>query len=474
MSRTPHDDKLHAALITFVAEAIPYLRNATDTKKIPTVARFELRDEQIVRVERPNWWQVNSYMSPVLELSSFKHAVIACSEHPLLRTRNGKRAEALNVAGPLFFNLIPEKFLTECIAREDGLIFRRRTFEGVFCDLFNFLTPSAKNRARLIAPFDNVQLDKKEISLPPNARVRQLSPLQIVDMANHCPMLRHYYGHGLHRWFNTVFEIEFSFEWQWTDMDEDGHSPLEHIGTNHEPALVHRLMEEIILLRSLLGKPLSSPTYVIDYRGWDSVKSTGGSIHNLPWVRPTSPWPLVIQKSESAKFSKLRNKFMNIKDMTIKRRIFAAIRRYSSSMEKFYSGDRLLDAVAGLEGLLVDSKTEVRHKFAEHTALLLEKQLTKRISLNYDMRSSYDFRSRIGHGGVVADNLFAIMGSSNISNKDLEEFNAVNRLSERCSKCLHKAIAICIENEKVNFDWDKAVMSSKRLLCKKRNTSHIS
>jgi len=468
MSNTLHDDKLYAALLTFVSEAIPILRKGTDVKRIPTVTRFKLSDVQgqknIIKVDGPNWWQVSSYMKPVLELPSFNFAVMACSEHPLIRSRNGKRAYALNTGSPLFFNFIPERFLTECIAREDDLTFRRSTFECVYCDLFTFLMPSAENKARLIAPLDNVQLEANEIILSPNSRIKRLTAPEIINTVNHCPILRHFYGHGSHPWFNTVFELDFNFEWQWSDMDELGHSTSETIVKSSEPALVNRLMEELLLLRSLLGKPLCSPTYVTDYRGWNSCISTGGTIHNLPWVRPNfSSWPLKIKKTEIRKYINLRNKFLSIKDMTTKRRIFAAIRRHSSSMEKFYSGDRLLDAVAGLEGLLVDSKTEVRHKFAEHTALLLERQLEKRIDLNSDMLYAYDLRSKISHGGVVADDLFAIMGNENISKKQLDEFNAVNRLSGKSSDCLHKAITICIESEKVDFEWCKTVMSSKRL-----------
>jgi len=269
MSNTPHDDKLHAALLTFVSEAIPFLRKSTDVKSIPKVTRFKLSDVQgqknIIKADGPNWWQVSSYMKPVLEQSSFKLAVIACSEHPLIRSRNGKRADALNMGSPLFFNFIPEQFLTECIAREDGLTFRRRTFECVYCDLFNFLMPTAKNKAHLIAPLDNVQLEANEIILSSNARIKSLTAPEIISTVNHCPILRHFYGHGSHLWFNAVFELDFNFEWQWSDMDEHGHSISGAIVQSSEPALVNILMEELLLLRSLLGKPLCSPTYVTDY-----------------------------------------------------------------------------------------------------------------------------------------------------------------------------------------------------------------
>jgi len=472
MTRTPQDNKLHTALIEFVVEAMSYLRKATDVTQLPTIARFELREarghKQIAKVERPNWWQVGSYMNPVLGLSTFKDAVEACFEHPLVKSREGRYAWSPIGGTPFSLDRVPWEFLTECIVREDGLKFRRRTFEIVFCDLFSFLASGGKNLARLIAPLDMLRLDGRQIPLGPNARVRPLSSSQIVDLANHCSILRLFYGHEHYLWFSTVLELDFTFEWLWFDEEEghDGWSRIRQIQDSQQPvrSLTKRLMEEMILLRCLLKKQVSSPTYVIDYRGWNSVMSSGGQVQYLPWVRPSLPHVLDIQKSEFKRFTKFREKFLSIQDEKIKRRIFAAMRRLSSTLERHYAGDILLDAVAGLEGLLVNEDRELRHQFAEHAALLLETQPAKRVKLFQDMRSAYDLRSRVGHGGVVADDLFAIMGGDKpIKGKELQEFNAVNRLSRRCSELLHKAIMICIDREKVDFDWVSAVMSGGRV-----------
>ncbi len=313
-------------------------------------------------------------MNPVLELATFNKAVAACFEHSLVKSRHGRYAYSPMGGDPFSLDRVPWEFLAECIAREDGLRFNRRTFESVFCDLLNFLAPMGKNPARLIAPLDMVRLGSRQILLVPDARVRRLSPAQTVELANHCPILGRFYGRGLQFWFSTVLELDFTFEWLWLDKgfgkDEEGHdvgTRVRQIQDSHRPVHVlrNRLVEEILLLRSLLRKRVCSPTYVIDYRGWRSGLSTGGEIIHLPWVRPSSPGGLDIQKAESKKFTKFRKKFLSIQNQKTKRRIFAAMRRLSSSLDRYYSGDRLLDAVAGLEGLLVNSRTELRHQFAE-------------------------------------------------------------------------------------------------------------
>ncbi len=185
-----------------------HLRKTTDIAKIPVITRFELGEkrgkEHLVRSKRPNWWQVSSYMTPVARLSTFRKAAAACFEHPLIRSRDGKVAYALNTEVSFSASHVPSQFLTECIARRNGLGFSQRIFENVFSDLGNFLTPAAKNSARLIAPLDMLQLDQKQIPLGPEARVRRLSLLQIADLANHCPVLAHFYGIGVRPWFTTV------------------------------------------------------------------------------------------------------------------------------------------------------------------------------------------------------------------------------------------------------------------------------
>ncbi len=469
MTKSPEDKKLHSVLHRFVMDAISHLRKTTDITKIPVTAQFEVREEDggqkhIVKSEKPNWWQVNSYINPVLGLPSCKQVVEACFEHPLIESRHRKVAYALNYGVSFSRYSLVKEFLAECVARQNALRFSQRTFENVFCDFGNFLKSAAKNFARLVAPLDMVRLDQKQIQLGPHARVRRLSPSQVVDLANHCPQVSHFYDSRHWPWFNTVLELDCTFEWKWTDEAIDGQENWSGLKEVQEAErrvleLTNRLIQEIFFLRSLLRKRICCPTYFIDYRGWNSVISSGGPSPHLPWIRPPFPSLFSINKSEARKFAKVRERFLSIQDEKTKRRIFAAMRRLSSSLERYYSGDRLLDAVAGLEGLLVNSRMELRHQFAEHIALLLERQPQKRAKLFNEMCSAYDLRSKIAHGEGVADDLFAIIGGDEPPKKQWPEFNAVNKLSGRCGELLHKAIMICIDREMVDFDWINMVMT---------------
>ena len=460
------DNALYDVLLEFAADAIKHLRKHVDQSQIPTIRGYELSKEKgrtrILPTEEPNWWQVSKYMNPVLELRSYNRALVACQRSRILLSRNGQRANALNNGCPFHVSHVPGEFLTECIARENGLKFRRDTFSDVFQSLLNFVSPTRQNKACLIVPLDAVHIERKRIELGSDARIRRLSPTQVVDLVNHCPALSDFYGHGLSPWFSTILELDFSFEWHWSDMTnpDEGNTfkNLQNMQSN-DAVRYHRLSEEILLLRALLNKRICAPNNVIDYRGWNSDIFTGGSIHHLPWVRHLSGFPIKVERAEMRRYIKLRSSFLHIQDETAKRRIFAAIRRLSSALVGAYAADRLLDAVAGLEGLFVASNTEVSHKFAERVALFLAQGTDERTKLCKKMKNAYKLRSKVAHGGVIADDLYMLLGSRQPSKKQINEFNSVNKLSGLCMQYLYKAISLCIAKGTVDFDWENSVMS---------------
>ena len=227
--------------------------------------------------------------------------------------------------------------------------------------------------------------------------------------------------------------------------------------------LRHKLSEEIVLLRALLNKKISAPTYVMDYRGWNSAISTGGAIRHLPWQRSAKGFPIKVDKKEAYRYTKFRTQFLKLKDETAKRRIFSAMRRLSSALDGSYAADRLFDAVAGLEGLLVAAQTEVGYKFAERTAQLIGDKADERINIFEKMKKAYSLRSKVAHGGVVADDLYLLLGSGKSSKKQIDEFNVVNKLSGLCIQYMHMAITKWINKGIVNFDWKRSIMSGRHV-----------
>jgi len=134
----------------------------------------------------------------------------------------------------------------------------------------------------------------------------------------------------------------------------------------------------------------------------------------------------------------------------------------SSAIERTYNSDRLFDAVAGLEGLLLgNAKTELRHQFAERVALLLGSELNERTEINQKMKKAYDLRSKVAHGSMLSDNLPSLLEKQNPSKKEIEEFNSINELSGFCQKSLQDTLIFCIKKGNVDFNWNDSIMSGK-------------
>lgn len=463
-------DKLFDVLKEFVAEAMKCLRQHSNITLIPKVRRYTLHQEnnitKIIPSDQPNWWQVSGYINQIFQLDSYNAALQACRSSSVLLNRNGQRAYALNNGCPFHVALVPEQFLIECLVRENGFRFNKNTVSEVFRSLIDFVNSSTQNKACLIAPIDAVVIEKKCINLDSNMRIKRLSPAEVVDLVNHCPTLGHFFGYGFSSWFSTVIEIDFTFKWYWEDEKKSSQEiNLKNFQKMQidEIMLSQKLSEEIIIIRSLLNKKICTPTYVIDYRGWNSVISTGGAIHHLPWQRNVNGFPIKIDKKDSYCYLKYRNQFINTKDENTKRRIFSAMRRLSAAVDGAYAADKLFDAVAGIEGLLVAEQTEVSHKLAERTAIFIGNNADERINLFDNMKKAYDLRSKVAHGAIVADDLCLLLGNGKLSKKQIDEFNSVNQLSGLCMKYLHMAIKKCIAWGTANFDWKISLMSGRKI-----------
>jgi hypothetical protein len=118
--------------------------------------------------------------------------------------------------------------------------------------------------------------------------------------------------------------------------------------------------------------------------------------------------------------------------------------------------------VAGLEGLLVDDKTEIKHKFSERISILLETNPIKRANLLEEMNYVYKLRSDIAHGSKVADVFETVVFLNKKPKKeDIENYNNIQKLEPKMMDLLHRVILICIDKKTTKFNWDSSLMGTK-------------
>ena len=221
--------------------------------------------------------------------------------------------------------------------------------------------------------------------------------------------MQFFYGTPEHLWFRCVLEFDMVFNCLWAN----DFSPTRAIEWSQEFSLRKaKVIQEIVILRSILNLPISAPTYSVNYSGWNYALFSTDVIDYLPWRRLPSFAPEAIKSKELYKYKRYRRTFLDIKNKEMQQQIFMAMRKLAFSFDKPYGGDEIMDTASGLEGLLVNSKNEVGNKFAERVAILLENDPKKRAILRDDMEEAYNLRSAVAHGAVIIDGLDSVISDT--------------------------------------------------------------
>ena len=80
------------------------------------------------------------------------------------------------------------------------------------------------------------------------------------------------------------------------------------------------------------------------------------------------------------------------------------------------------------------------------------------------MGKAYNLRSAVAHGSLIADDFDTIFSKINRGqqpNKEMDQYNMIQQMRTMTRKLLHNALLVCIDNEKIEFDWDSALMGTK-------------
>ncbi len=451
---------LHNKLYDFIKESIPLLRKCIQNDSIPTEFKYEIGevDKKIVKNRYPDWWHLS--LDPILNLPSLNDAIKTCNEYEQFILRNGMAAYIFDSGIYFDSNAIPERFLRELINRENGFRFRKKTFEEIFSNLLEFVS-SEKPLCRIVVPLDNFSMKPKSIKLDDSIRLRRLTSPELVDLINHRPILGYFYGSKSLQWFNTVLEIDSPSNFTWHQQDiNDPNIFIEQ--ANEQNRIKSIINQEITILRTYFKKQISPNIFVIDYSGWNSDLYSGGVIVNLPWVKPLFGTQNPYRLKEMNRFRIFRNKFCTIKNEQIQQQIYVAMRKLAFCMDRPYKADRIMDCVAGLEGLLVDGKSEITHKFAERISILLETNSSKRADLLKEMKDAYNLRSEIAHGSKVADDFDTIFSlGKEPKQKEIEKYDKIQKLEPKVMHLLYSAILICIDKQTTHFNWDSSLMGTK-------------
>ncbi len=130
------------------------------------------------------------------------------------------------------------------------------------------------------------------------------------------------------------------------------------------------LNEEVSMLRCLLSESISVTTFSF-VRDRFPRDAGGGTIVSLPWRARLHGFKKNIGKNEVVGFKRRRSKFLGLHGDLGWENVAISMRRYAIAWESPFRSDILVDIVAALEQLVVNSKSEVSYKLRTRVAYFL-------------------------------------------------------------------------------------------------------
>lgn len=464
---TDEDIELHDKLYCFITDAISILEKTYDVQALPKTRKYipNLEGNGFDQADFPDWSLIAYHLpKDVLELSSLKAVDEIINAHSQIRSRLGKDASAFQHGQGFSTIHLPLRFLGELIRLEEGLKFSIDIYNELFERFLNYIYPDRISLARIIVPLNNLIMETEMIELDSDLRIRSLALSELATLINKFPYFMRF--SGLHsQQSRCILEWDVPFMWSWKSYDEPP-TPFEETFSQSIYYIEAKINQEIVILRSLLNHQITAITYAIEKCSWHSELDTMGFYTLLPWWGSGifSAGPLTLTSQQGLELSAKRNKFISIPDKKVQQRIFVAMRKLAYCMDKPFTGDRIMDAVSGLEGLLVEKDIETSHRFRERVALLLENEPEKRQDLMKEMKKAYGFRSSVAHGDVAADYFDSIISPRSLTKLDRENIEEANKwkyLTPRIIGCLNKAIEICIDRQTTKFKWDSAILGTR-------------
>jgi len=457
-------ENVYEKLYVFLIESIDFLKINLDIKQIQCVGdtrvKYDDLSQCIVKEGGVNWHQLK-IPRDLIRLRSYFEIVDALQKHSIILKRNDDSAWAFCNGTQFSIELFPMDFLKKYLIRYRKIEFDLETFSTLFEDFLNFIDPERQDFASIVVPFDNFIISTNVAYIDSDLRIRVLDKNELIDIINHNPILHHYYGAGDAFWFVCVFEIPVPFKWSW-GRDNETSTKNFYLNTRHPDIYTffdRKINQEIVILRTVYNYAVTAPTFFVDYRGWMS-ESLAWTVRYSPWRR--RPFIPLNKPFDISKYCEYRNK-MHLIDTKSRQRLFVAMRKFAYSLDKVYPGDRLVDTVSGLEGLVIgDSKQEVSHRFAERVALLLETDPDERLKLLDSMKKAYGLRSSVAHGTALLDDFdFFFLPSEKskwVKGKTKANYGESEQLLEIAHLKLQEAILLCLDKQSTDFSWDEIIM----------------
>lgn len=293
------------------------------------------------------------------------------------------------------WNAVLGPYLEKCLPRHSRAIFDGQVFDEVFEEtIADVRAPGVETEVHL-SPIANLRLTEPSIELEPGLKLRQLSAEDVEMWMNHSWLLP-----GQHLNLTDFIRVQCAVEATY-------HRSHDHFAVEGLLEKMRTSEEETERTRKVLGalRLLTNQRMHIAF----TQKSRRGLLkRGLDIVLPQTPRPSTLAATfitlDSATSERLIKLWEGIQTSSVSGDVALPFSRWYGAADRLSDEDKLIDYWVGLESLFSpDSTQEVRFRVSLRIAAYLGETPDEWETIYDEMRHSYDWRSKVVHGGGLGD-----------------------------------------------------------------------
>lgn len=437
----------HAA-IELLADQFPQREPERETG-ISEWARTSETTFELQNLELPYWRRAAwSHAETLHALTDHRLLAQALQQDPVVRRHIDTLVGTWRGARSFRIEEIADHLIWRMAEKKGGLVFDSAEFDRLFNDFDSDIRQTEIDYFA-VAPIMGFQPEKVPIRLEPKLQIDRLTDEEI----GRCLRVNVY--PGIHSGGTLHLTYPFAVRYRFLEKKRFGDLSVDPAAIEAEQeALTSKILSVVHCLRLFKSGGVSIPSLVIFTPHWPLEGGTSGGM-----VEPrTVGGQYTLTSGECEAFQEFWKKYNLARRTPF---IDGAIRRFGYAGERHRPEDRLVDLIVCAESLFLSDagetreRGEMRFRLSLRFAVFADLQDYGRTDAFRLMRSAYDARSAIVHGGRISPN---DLNLPKVGKATLSKF--VEAVEEALRATLHQAIETQPIDKSRLVDWDALILGS--------------
>ncbi len=318
--------------------------------------------------------------------------------------------------------------LTQLLLKQQGIDFREDLFNQIYQSLENFFYEKLLEH-RISSPLNRFKMEAETIELGPGFSINKISKEEKGKLLSEARQF------GFISTYDILPFPEYAFGLYLKTPKVIGDSDT--ISQEDSPIrIASKLFDEACsALRLFKQGAVGYANLRMESTSWDPIggirtlgSGVGGRLRGSPYL---------FTEDETQAFSEFWPVYQKCRQVK-RNRIEIALRRMNFAYERARPEDKLMDYLIGFEALLLkkEEKQELAYRLALRGSILLADKPDERIRIFSELKTAYNERSNIVHGGQPKEYL-------NVSNTKVPFNQFVDKLEDHLRSAIKKFLERC-------------------------------